>query len=71
VACSKNALEQSSCNGYGGRKMMMYNICRGRTLRIAVGITALSFLLLLGYANAVSNYGSRSWLYIRDIKINN
>jgi hypothetical protein len=43
----------------------------GRALRIAVGITVLSILLLLGRANALSNDGGGSCLQSRDITINN
>jgi hypothetical protein len=47
------------------------HIRRGHTLRIAFGITILSILLLMGGGSALSNDDGGSWLYSKDITINN
>lgn len=51
--------------------MVSNNICGGRALRIAVGITALAILLLAGSASALSNSGGGSWSYNKEIIITN
>ncbi len=51
--------------------MVSNNICGGRALGIAVGITALAILLLAGSASALSNSGGGSWSYNKDIIITN
>ncbi|MDD5472778.1 MAG: DUF2341 domain-containing protein [Candidatus Methanoperedens sp.] len=51
--------------------MVPNNICGGRALGIAVGITALAILLLAGSASALSNSGGGSWSYNKNIIITN
>jgi outer membrane protein assembly factor BamB len=52
-------------------KMLRNKIYRGHALRIAVGITMLSVLLLVSGASALSNSDGGSWAYYRDLTINN